>query len=167
MLATVFLRSRIPRCDLEHDGYSNTQTMTTAITTIKAFVAGVLAILVFHQGALAGLHYLGETPVLAYAMTPGWLLGWPILVLWALWGGGWGIVLWALIRGTQAAGYYVGAIILAAVLPSAAYLFVLPPLRGLPLAYGWDQHFMAGVVLLQAIWGLGLALFMRVFRPPR
>lgn len=141
--------------------------MRIAITTIKAFVAGVLAMLVFYQGALAGLHYLDATPITAYTMSAGWLPGWPVLLLWTLWGGVWGIILWGLIRGTEAAGYYVGAIILAAILPSAAYLFGALPLAGKPLALGWDTHFIAGVLLLHALWGLGLALFMRLFKPPR
>lgn len=137
------------------------------LTTIKAFVAGVLAMLVFHQGALAGLHYLGQTTYAAYVMTPGWFLGWPVLGLWLLWGGAWGIVLWGLIRGTEAAGYYVGAILLAAVLPGAVYLFGVLPLAGEPLAYGWHTRLVAGVLLLSALWGLGTALFMRVFQPPQ
>lgn len=137
------------------------------LTTIKAFVAGVLAMLVFHQGALASLHYLGETTYVAYVMTPGRWLGWPVLVLWSLWGGVWGVLLWGLIRGTEAAGYYVGAIILAAVLPSAVYLFGVLPLAAQPLAYAWDTHLIAGVVLLNALWGLGAALFMRLLQAPR
>lgn len=140
--------------------------LKTVITTIKAFVAGILAILIFHQGALAGLHYLDQTAVRAYVMTPGWLLGWPVLLLWSLWGGVWGIVLWTLIRNAQAAGYYVGAIILAAILPSAIYLFAVMPVAGKAMAGGWDTHVMTGVLLLHAIWGLGLALIMRLFQPP-
>lgn len=135
-------------------------------TTIKAFMAGVLALLMFHQGALAGLHYLGETPLLAYDMTPVWPFGWPQLATWLLWGGIWGIVLWGLIRRAQAAGYYVGAMILAAALLSAAYLFVVMPLAGLPFAANWMKHFIIGLLIVNAAWGLGLALFMRVFKPP-
>lgn len=142
----------------------------TAFTTIKAFIAGVLAMLVFHQGALAGLHYLGETPIAAYVMAPGWFMGLPVLLLWSIWGGVWGVVLWGLIRGTEAAGYYVAAILLAAILPSAVYYFVVLPLAGNTLAQSladqWDTHLIAGVVLLHAFWGLGLALFMRLFKPP-
>lgn len=138
----------------------------TVLTTIKAFAAGVLAMLIFHQGALAGLHYLGRTPVEAYVVAPGWLLGLPVLLLWSLWGGAWGIVLWGMIRGAEAAGYYVGAVILAAIVPSAVYLFAVMPLAGKPLAAGWDVRFIAGVLLLHALWGLGTALFMRVFERP-
>lgn len=140
--------------------------LKTAVTTIKAFVAGVLAMLAFYQGALAGLHYLGQTSVSAYVMMPGWLLGLPVLLLWALWGGLWGVVLWGMVRGTEAAGYYVGAILLAAIIPSAVYLLVVMPLADKPLANGWDGHFIGGVVLLHALWGLGTALFMRLFKPP-
>lgn len=140
--------------------------LKTILTTIKAFVAGVLAMLVFHQGALAGLHYLGETSISAYDMTPAWPLGLPVLWSWSLWGGIWGVILWGLIRNAQAAGYYVGAMVLAALLPSAVYLLAVMPLAGQPLAAGWDRHFIIGVLLLHALWGLGVALFMRVFKPP-
>lgn len=141
--------------------------LKTILTSIKAFVAGVLAMLIFHQGALAGLHYLGATPIAAYAMTPGWPLGLPVLLSLAVWGGIWGVVLWGLIRNAEAAGYYVGAMILAALLLSVVHLFVLLPLQGQPLAAGWDTHFSVGVLVLNALWGLGLALFMRVFKPLR
>ena len=144
----------------------NATMLKAIVTTLKAFVAGVLAMLVFHQGTLAGLHYLGETPLLAYNMVPAWPFGWPQLATWSLWGGAWGIVVWGLIRSAQAAGYYVGAILLAAVLLSAVYLVVILPLAGRPFAANWDQHFIAGLLLLNAAWGLGLALFMRVFKPP-
>lgn len=140
--------------------------LKTLFTTLKAFVAGVLAILVFHQGGLAGLHYLGQTPVTAYSMTPAWPLETPVLWSWLLWGGVWGILLWGLVRRAQAAGYYVSAILLGAILPSAAYLFVVMPLAGAAPAAGWDSHFIAGVLLLNALWGLGVAVIMRMFKPP-
>lgn len=145
----------------------STVTMWKVIRlAFKAIVAGLLAMLIFHQGALAGLHYLGETPMTAYDLSPGWPLGLPSLYLLLFWGAVWGLVLWGLIRSAEAAGYYVGAMLLAAVLPSAVYLFIVMPLAGKALAAGGDMHYIAGVLLLHALWGLGVALFMRLFQPP-
>lgn len=141
--------------------------LKTTLTTIKAFIAGVLAMLIFHQGLLAALHYLGRTRVSAWDMTPGWPVGLPLLGSWLVWGGIWGVLVWGLIRNTEAAGYYIGAIILGAILPGVVFLFGIMPLADQALwIAGWDKHFIAGVLLLQAFWGLGLALFMRAFKPP-
>jgi len=136
------------------------------LVLLRAFAAGLLSMLVFHQGALAGLHQLGATGIEAWRMTPGWPLGMPVLLTHLLWGGVWGVALWSLLRNAEAAGYYVGAILLGAALPSAAALFVALPMAGRTAAVGWDMHFIAGMLVLNAIWGLGTALLLRLFMRP-
>ena len=57
-----------------------------------AFVAGFLAVPVFHQPMLALLHGLGVTPGAPYATRPLPPLGVPQILSQSFWGGIWGIV---------------------------------------------------------------------------
>ena len=140
--------------------------LKTFFTTIKAFIAGFLSTLIFHQGAFALFYYYGLSDSGPYDMTPVWPLAVPSVVSLAFWGGLWGIVIWGLIRNAEAAGYYVGAIILGAIGPTALSLFVIRPLEGLPFAADWNTQVIAGGLVLNGAWGLGVALLMRVMKPP-
>ena len=53
---------------------------------------------------------------------------------------------------------------LGALLPSIVALFVVMPLKGMPAAGGWSPAIIAGALLLNGAWGIGLALFMRAAR---
>ena len=48
-----------------------------------------------------------------------------------------------------------------AVGPSAVALFIVYPLKGMPVAGGWDPKLLGAALLLNGAWGLGLALLMR------
>src|SRR5260370_35718622 len=75
---------------------------------LKAFLAGFLSTLVFHQGMLAILHAAGATPRKPYAMDPTSPLRVPAVISLAFWGGVWGILLWlGLARRQWAAGYWL------------------------------------------------------------
>jgi hypothetical protein len=50
------------------------------------------------------------------------------------------------------------------VLPSVVALFVVMPLKGMPVAAGGDPKIVAGALLLNGTWGLGTALLLRLFR---
>lgn len=131
--------------------------------TLKAFVAGFVSTLVFHQGVLAGLHAAGISPRAAYAMTPTAPLQVPAVISLAFWGGLWGIALWWAIRRAPAVRYWSSALILGALLPSIVALCIVFPLKGLPVAGGGDPKLIAGALILNGAWGLGVALLMRGF----
>lgn len=128
-----------------------------------AFAAGFLATLIFHQGALTVLHQVGPAPA-PFNMTPVGPLGIPAVFSLAFWGGIWGWPIWWLIARQQGLNYWVRAIIAGALGPSSVALFVVFPLKGMPFAAGWDPKIIVGALLLNGAWGLGVALFMRLFR---
>lgn len=130
---------------------------------LKAFVAGVLAVVVFHQGAVALLYTLGVTQRAPFATTATAPLGVPQVVSLAFWGGVWGVMLWPLVtRLAPRVGYWLAAILLGAILPSLVAWFVVAPLKGQPVGMGWQTDAVATALVVNAAWGFGLALVMRL-----
>lgn len=137
---------------------------------IKAFFAGLIAMLGFNQGLLWLLDRA------AVANTSSWsaqdLLGTgvPVIGWLALWGALWGLVIWLLVRRAEAAGYYVGAIILGGVMLTGVAAAISPWLDnavfGVSLA-GYPMNAVGVVLAANAAYGLGFALLMRLFHPPR
>lgn len=134
------------------------------MTYFKAFLAGFLSTLLFHQGLLAILHAAGATPRTAFSLAPTAPLNVPAVFSLAFWGGIWGIILWLLIARSGGATYWLLALLLGAILPSIVALFVVMPLKGLPVAGGWKAQVVVGALILNGAWGIGTALFMRLFQ---
>ena len=88
-------------------------------------------------------------------------LGVPSVFSLAFWGGVWGIALWWLIRNSQSASHWMRALIIGALGPTLVALLVVFPLKGMALAGGWDPKLIVGALLLNGVWGLGVALLMR------
>jgi hypothetical protein len=134
----------------------------------KAFLAGFLSTLVFHQGALAILHAAGATAKKPFSMAPTAPLHVPAVFSLAFWGGIWGILLWLAIRGAGSpALYWVWALVLGAIAPSIVALFIVFPLKGQPVAGGGQPAIIMGALLLNGAWGIGVAFFMRLFGAAR
>lgn len=129
---------------------------------IKAFIVGFVSTLVFHQGALAVLYAAGMSPKAPFAMTATAPFHVPAVISLAFWGGLWGIVLWLAIRGASDLRYWTLAAVLGALGPSIVALFVVFPLKGMPMAGGWDPKIIVGALILNGAWGLGVALLMRL-----
>lgn len=129
---------------------------------LKAFIAGFVSTLTFHQGALALLHAAGLSPKPPFAMTATAPFQIPAVISLAFWGGLWGIALWLAIRGMPEASYWALAVVLGALGPSIVALFVVFPLKGMPVAGGWDPKIIAGALILNGAWGFGVALLMRL-----
>ena len=131
----------------------------------KAFLAGFFSTLVFHQGTLAILHAAGATPRAPFSMEHTAPLGVPAVFSLAFWGGLWGIALWLVIsRFQDSAGYWLWALLLGATAPSFVALFVVLPLKGQPAAGGGKPTLIAWALLLNGMWGIGVAVLMRLFR---
>jgi hypothetical protein len=130
---------------------------------VKAFVAGFLATLIFHQGVFALFYLAGAAPYPPFDMAPTAPFGVPAVVSLAFWGGVWGLPAWWLIRNAAAAAYWIRAVLFGAFAPSAVALFVVFPVKGLGVAGGWDPKIIVGALILNGAWGLGVALSMRLF----
>ena len=130
---------------------------------ILSFVAGFVSTLVFHQGLLQLLHMAGVFPRAAWNMAPVPPLGVPSVLSLAFWGGLWGIVLWALVRNHAGGRKWLWGVVWGALLPSFVALFVVFPMKGMPMAGGFDPKLIAGALLLNGIWGLGVVALMRLY----
>ncbi len=128
---------------------------------LKAFVAGFIATLVFHQGLFAVFHAAGMVPVPAYNMTPSVPLGVPAVLSLAFWGGVWGWPVAWLIRNDAGARYWLKAVAFGAIGPTAVAMLLVFPLKGFPV----DAKTVVGALLLNGAWGLGVGLLMRLMAP--
>ena len=128
---------------------------------VLAFVAGFIATLVFHQGGLAALNAFGLTDRAPFNMASTKPFGVPQVFSLAFWGGLWGITL-ALFLGTRKTAWHLRAFIFGALLPTVVAFFVVAPLKGNPVAGGWDPQIIIGTLILNGLWGLGTALLYRL-----
>jgi hypothetical protein len=60
------------------------------------------------------------------------------------------------------AGYWVLALAFGAVAPTLGNWLVSAPLHGQPLGYGWQPRDMVTSILVNGIWGLGVAILLRL-----
>ncbi|MBA3562442.1 MAG: hypothetical protein H0W33_00235 [Gammaproteobacteria bacterium] len=130
----------------------------------KAFIAGFISTLVFHQGVYALFWLAGVLPSAPYAMAPTSPFGLPAVISLAFWGGVWGIPVWWFIRDANAWNYWLRAVLLGAIGPSAVALFAVFPLKGMAFAAGWDPAIIVGALILNGAWGFGVALLMQLAR---
>ena len=131
---------------------------------LPAFAAGFISVLIFHQGVWALYGAAGKAPSPAWNMAPVPPLGVPTVLSSAFWGGLWGIVLaWLLPIAAPSMGYWPAAIILGALLTSIVALMVVAPLKGRPFAGGWSPRVWAFALSVNAAWGFGTGLLLRVF----
>jgi hypothetical protein len=138
-----------------------------AIDFVKAFVAGFVSTLVFHQGLLT-LFYLAavvsRAPYDFRAVPP---LGLPAVISLALWGGAWGIVIWSPLKSVGGPAYWVRAWVISAIASGSVTLFIVSPLKGMPTGGDWNPKVIISTLVLNGTWGLGMALFMRIMRPDK
>jgi len=131
---------------------------------VYGFLAGFLAVLVFHQGMLGLLHLAGLVARAPFAMQPVPPLGVPAVVSAAFWGGLWGVVLAGVApRFPRGAAHWPAAALFGAVAPTLVAWFVVAPLKGLPSGGGWSFPGVLIGPLVNGAWGLGTALLLRTF----
>lgn len=128
------------------------------MTHAKAFLAGYISTIVFHQGVISLLFSAGMTASLPLSLQPVPPLGIPQVVSLAFWGGVWGVLLWPLVRHQEALGQWSRALLLGALCPSLVGWFLVMPLKGEAVAGGWNPHIVSVSLMANAVWGLGMAL---------
>jgi hypothetical protein len=144
------------------------QSSTLAVRLIVGFIAGFVATLVFHQIGLLLLHFAGMTPSLPYNMRPVAPFHVPQFVSLAFWGGVWGLAFVLVERAIARSpgGYWVGAIMFGAVIPTVFSWLVVAPLKGLPLGYGFRFPEALIGLIVNGLWGLGTAVFLQLMSGP-
>jgi len=129
---------------------------------LLAFLAGFISTLTFHQGTLFVLHKAGLWPKPPYPMTPTPPFKIPAVISLALWGGLWGVMTWLLIRNQAGTNYWIYATAFGAIAPSIVALFIVFPAKGMPVAGGGNPKVIIPVLILNGMWGLGVAVLMRL-----
>ena len=129
---------------------------------IVPFIAGFLAVLIFHQGVWAIFSAAGKTPAPAWSMDKTGPLGVPSVINAAFWGGIWGIAMVQFILPLFASslGYWLTCIVLGGLLTSLVALLVVFPAKGRPFAAGWNPAIWIFALLVNGAWGFGLGLFL-------
>lgn len=130
----------------------------------RAFLAGFVSTLVFHQGMLEIFHLLGAFPNAPWSLAPVPPFGVPSVISLSFWAGLWGMALWPLLRNASGSAYWARAVVLGSLAPTAVALFVVFPLKHWEFAAGWNPRIIIGALIVNAAWGFGLALFLRVFK---
>lgn len=128
---------------------------------VRAFIGGFLATLIFHQGVWALLHLAAAVPP-PFNMAPTQPFGVPKVISLAFWGGVWGLPIWWLIRHSHGPKFWLKAAAFGALGPSLVALAIVVPLKGGAFMAGWNPKFLVGALILNAAWGIGLALYMKL-----
>ena len=128
---------------------------------IVGFVAGFIAVLLFHQPALVLLTQWGIAKAATYSLSATAPFGVPQVVSLSFWGGVWGVV-FALVEHRIPRGkrYWVYAFLFGAILPTLVAWFVVAPIKGLPMAGGWQASRMLTGFVINGAWGVGNALLL-------
>jgi hypothetical protein len=137
------------------------------MNSVKAFIAGFVSTLVFHQGVLALFYLAGAFPRAPYYLGGVPPLGIPAVISLAFWGGVWGVAIWPLLKDAAGAAYWGRAVVIGAIGPSAIALFLVFPLKSMPIAGGWDPKIIIGALILNGAWGFGMALLLRLMHRAR
>jgi len=130
---------------------------------IVGFIAGFVAVVLFHQSALALLHSAQLTKGAPFSYTPTKPFGVPVLWSLAFWGGVWGVVLAAVLARLDGARLIVAALVFGAIFPTLVAWFVAAPLKGQPVAAGWVPAAMMVGPIVNAAWGLGTGIGLYLF----
>jgi hypothetical protein len=140
-----------------------TRALASPATLVLAFIAGALAVPVFHQVFYLVLHLAGVLPTAPYQMTPTKPLGVPALLSISFWGGVWGVVFALTVRRWfDGAAYWVASFIAGGIALTLVALFIAAPLKTGQLPAAAGRFFGIGF-LLNAAWGIGWALFLALF----
>jgi hypothetical protein len=131
---------------------------------VRAFVAGFVSTLTFHQGVIWLFYTMGAFSRAPWNMDGVPPLGLPSVISLAFWGGVWGIPIWYLMRHATNAAYWVRAIVFGAIGPTVVAFLVVVPLKGGSFGAGWDPKLWIGGLIVNGAWGLGLAVFMRALK---
>jgi hypothetical protein len=128
------------------------------------FVAGFIATLVFHQIALLIIAKAAGLPIPIWDLSSVPPLGVPKVISLAFWGGIWGIGLAFLAprlpRGEAA--FWITVAVLGGILPTAVYVLVVNPLKGVVVPSGQLPTLLVVGFIVNAAWGIGAALILRL-----
>jgi hypothetical protein len=135
------------------------------VLLLLGFAAGALATLTFHQLTVWLLTAAGAIQGNPYSLRPVVPLGVPQFINIAFWGGLWGCV-FALIaeRFPRSWPLWLAGFVFGAIAPTLVGWFVVAPLRGQPVAQGFNPARMWAGPVINGMFGLGTAVFYDLLR---
>jgi hypothetical protein len=132
---------------------------------VYGFIAGALAVLAFHQVMVLALHLAGQVPNFPWSMRPIAPFGVPAIVNQMFWGGLWGAVFAAIGGMIPVASDLLRGVVFGLLGPWLLGNGILVPLfKSGTFLWGFNPQMMWRGALIGAAFGLGIAVFMRVFR---
>jgi hypothetical protein len=131
-----------------------------AIDFVKAFVAGFVSTLVFHQGLFTLFYLAAVVPRAPYDLRAVPPLAIPAVISLAFWGGVWGVAIWPFLNNVNGPAYWVRALVISAIASGSVTLFIVFPLKGMPMG----PRVIVSTLMLNGTWGLGMALLIRLMR---
>ncbi len=135
-------------------------TDTSMAALVMAFIAGVVAVPVFHQILLGLLHIAGIVPFAPFDWSPTKPFGVPGWISISFWGGVWGVVFALTVRRWfSGVAYWIASAVIGGVALTLVFMFVVWPLKIGGLPPDMVGLFIIGF-LLNAAWGIGWALFL-------
>ena len=133
-------------------------TDTSAL--VMAFIAGVVAVPVFHQILLGLMYMAGIVPFAPFDWAPTKPFGVPSWISISFWGGVWGVVFALTVRRWfSGVAYWIASAVIGGVALTLVFMFVVVPLKSGALPPNMVGLFIIGF-LLNAAWGIGWALFL-------
>ncbi|MCZ8321067.1 MAG: hypothetical protein O9296_05700 [Novosphingobium sp.] len=128
-----------------------------------AFAAGALAVLLFHQVAVLLIARAGVAPLRAFVFDPVAPFGIPQVMSLAFFGGLWAVVftvMWTRFGSAIRLPLWAAAAIFGAVAPTLVAWFVVAPLKGQPVAAGFNPARMWIGPVLNGLFGIGFGLLI-------
>ena len=123
------------------------------------FLAGALAVPVFHQAAVLLLHLAGQIPTFPWSMRPVPPLNVPTLLNQMFWGGLWGALFAAVVEAMPGRALWLKGVIFGLLGPWLIGNGILVPLiKGGPMLFGFSVPRMLIGASIGATFGLGLAI---------
>jgi hypothetical protein len=114
-----------------------------------------------HQGAWALFHAGGLMPP-PYPMAPVPPWGVPQTIDFCFWAGIYGAV-YGLVLPRLAMPPWLSGLFLG-VIASLVLWFIVAPLKGRPIGFGWSTQGTIVVLVIHAVWGIGVGLILSLFR---
>ncbi|MGZ3788112.1 MAG: hypothetical protein ACXVLQ_06285 [Bacteriovorax sp.] len=128
---------------------------------LKAFAAGFLSTLLFHQGLLFILNRAGLIPVVPYNFKPTPPFGVPSVISLAFFGGLWGILLWSVTSKDQGSRLWLKSLLFGSFAPTFVAMAIVFPLKGLDVTL---PKVLMGLIV-NAFWGIGSSLLIQMKLP--
>jgi hypothetical protein len=138
-------------------------TQTAPMRVFLGFVAGAISVLTFHQGLWALFYAFGAMPMPPFPTRPMPPFSVPLIVSLCFWGGLYGAV-FGLLRPRFTRPLWLCGLIMG-IIAALVGMFIVSPIKGMPLAFGWMAWPILRAFLINGCWGVGVGLILPLLLP--